>query len=169
VLYLGTERHGKGIDRRQFLRRAAVAGAAAAWTVPVVKTITGTPAFAQNVSGTPNFKDLSYVVVCYTCADTAGQTCCVKWDLDTGATEVGDFSMPDCGDRSGGTCGDPAHFSAGGGGPTFTVCLSEAGIAAGCEIVSGVAKCGSSTSTSNPCVGGVSSGEGCLTFSNCTG
>ncbi len=34
------------------------------------------------------------------------------------------------------------------------MCLSEAGIAAGCSINSGMAKCGSSQSTSNPCVAG---------------
>ena len=44
-----TEKERDGFDRRQFLRRAAVAGAAAAWAAPVVKTVVGTPAFASNV------------------------------------------------------------------------------------------------------------------------
>lgn len=41
----------KGMDRRTFLRRAAVTGAAAAWAAPVVQTITAGPAWATN--GTP--------------------------------------------------------------------------------------------------------------------
>ena len=36
----------KGMDRRTFLRRAAVTGAAAAWATPVIQTITARPAFA---------------------------------------------------------------------------------------------------------------------------
>ncbi len=83
-----TEKERDGFDRRQFLREAAVAGAAAAWTAPVVKTVIGTPAFAQGVSGTPKDegKDLSYVVVFYSCADSPGETCAVKWDIDTGGS-----------------------------------------------------------------------------------
>ena len=77
-----TEKERDGFDRRQFLRRAAVAGAAAAWTAPVVKSIIGTPAFATNVTGSP--KDLSYVAVFYT---SDGQAGAVKWDLDTGVPE----------------------------------------------------------------------------------
>lgn len=163
-----TEKELDGFDRRQFLRRAAVAGAAAAWTAPVVKSVIGTPAFAQGVSGTPKEegKDLSYVVVFYTCEDSPGETCAVKWDLDTGAAEAGDFSIPECGDRSGGTCGDPAHFTFSGGGTSASVCLSEAGIAAGCSISGGMAKCGSSQSTSNPCVAGQGGGN-CISFSGC--
>jgi hypothetical protein len=165
---MGTEK--AGIDRRQFLRRAAVTGAVAAWSAPVVKTITGTPAFAQGVSGSPKdeFKELSYVVVFYSCAETPDQTCAVKWGLDSGAAETGDFSIPECGDRSGGTCGDPAHFVFSSDGQTASVCLSEAGVAAGCSITSGMAKCGSSQSTSNPCVGGQGGGT-CMTFSGCGG
>lgn len=158
---MDTEKDKNRIDRRQFLRRAAVAGAAAAWTAPVVKTIVGTPAFAQGVSGSP--KDLSYVVVFYTCTDSPG-VCAIKWDLDTGGTEVGDFAMPLCGDRSGGVCGDPSHFTISSGGGSATVCLSEAGVAAGCSISSGVAKCGNDPNLG--CVGGVGSGS-CLSFSGC--
>lgn len=42
----------KGMDRRQFLRRAAVTTAVAAWAVPVIETVAATPAFAQT-QGTP--------------------------------------------------------------------------------------------------------------------
>jgi hypothetical protein len=45
------EEERRGIDRRTFLRRAAVTGAAAAWAAPVIQTIAARPAFATN--GTP--------------------------------------------------------------------------------------------------------------------
>lgn len=167
---MGSEHEDRGgIDRRRFLQRAAMAGAAAAWTAPLVKTISGTPAFAQGVSGTPppqEGKDLSYVVVFYTCAESPNETCAVKWDVESGGAEAGDFSIPECGDRSGGTCGDPAHFTFSGSGTSASVCLSEAGIAAGCSITSGMAKCGSIHSTSNPCVSGQGGGN-CMSFSGC--
>ncbi len=41
-----------GLNRREFLRKAAVTTAAAAWAAPVVRSIAATPAFAQ-VNGTP--------------------------------------------------------------------------------------------------------------------
>lgn len=40
----------KGMDRRSFLRKAALTGAAAAWTAPVIQTVTARPAFAQTGS-----------------------------------------------------------------------------------------------------------------------
>ncbi|HWC14337.1 MAG TPA: twin-arginine translocation signal domain-containing protein [Actinomycetota bacterium] len=43
----------KGIERRDFLRKAAATGAAAAWAAPIVNTIAATPAFAQT-GGTPS-------------------------------------------------------------------------------------------------------------------
>jgi hypothetical protein len=52
VQSMTTEDPGNGIGRRRFLRKAAVAGAAAAWATPVVNTITASPAFAQ-VGGSP--------------------------------------------------------------------------------------------------------------------
>ena len=157
----------RGLDRRQFLRKAAATGAAVAWTAPVVKTITGTPAFAQSTSGSPQFQDLSYVVVFYTCADHPGETGAVKWDIG-GGVETGNFNMPDCGGFSGGTFGDPSHFAFSSSGTTASVCLSEAGIAAGCSITSGVAKCGSGQSTTNTCVSGTGGGN-CMSFSGCGG
>ena len=41
---------GSGIRRREFLKRAALTGAAAAWTVPIVQTIGASPAFATTGS-----------------------------------------------------------------------------------------------------------------------
>lgn len=37
----------KGIQRRDFLRKAAATGVAAAWAAPLVNTVAATPAFAQ--------------------------------------------------------------------------------------------------------------------------
>jgi anaerobic selenocysteine-containing dehydrogenase len=42
----------KSLERRDFLRKAAVTGAAAVWAAPVVQTVAATPAFAQT-SNTP--------------------------------------------------------------------------------------------------------------------
>jgi hypothetical protein len=47
-----TRETGEGMNRRDFLRRAAVTGAAAAWAAPVVQTIAANPAWAQS-NGTP--------------------------------------------------------------------------------------------------------------------
>jgi hypothetical protein len=159
--YMVSENKAKQIDRRQFMRRAAVAGAAAAWTAPVVKTIVGTPAFAQEAAGSP--KDLSYVVVFYTYPESPGQ-CAIKWDIDSGSVETGDFALPLCGDRSGGQCGDASHFNFSANGASAQVCPSEAGIALGVVLGGGVAKCGNDSSTG--CVGGVQSGN-CLVFTGC--
>ena len=46
------EDEGKGFDRRTFLRRAALTGAAAAWAAPVIQTVAARPAFAQ--TGSPS-------------------------------------------------------------------------------------------------------------------
>jgi hypothetical protein len=42
----------KGIERREFLRKAAITGAIAAWATPVVQSITASPAFASTVGST---------------------------------------------------------------------------------------------------------------------
>lgn len=42
----------KDLDRREFLRRAALTGVAAAWAAPLVQTIAATPGFAQ-AAGSP--------------------------------------------------------------------------------------------------------------------
>lgn len=44
----------KGIQRRDFLRKAAATGVAAAWAAPLVNTVAATPAFAQAGVGTPS-------------------------------------------------------------------------------------------------------------------
>lgn len=55
----------KGMDRREFLRKAAITGAVV-WAVPVVKSIAATPAYAQN-QGTPACP--------HSDPDTAGGSC----------------------------------------------------------------------------------------------
>lgn len=46
------DEHADQVQRREFLRRAGIAGAAAVWAAPIVNTIAATPAYAQAV-GTP--------------------------------------------------------------------------------------------------------------------
>ena len=157
---MGTDKERDGFDRRQFLRRAAVAGAAAAWATPVVKTIVGTPAFATDVTGSP--KDLSYIVVFYSC--NSQPECAVKWDMNSGVPETANFNMPDCGGFSNATCGDPNIFEVSGGGSAAMVCLTPEAFDEGCRITRGFAKAGSFQSTSNPCAPGAVGGfpPGCL-------
>lgn len=63
----------KSLDRRDFLRKAAITGAAAAWAAPVIQTVAATPAFAQT-AGTPGPCDHSAcVAACNTNADCRGQ------------------------------------------------------------------------------------------------
>lgn len=40
----------KSVERREFLRKAALTGAAAAWAAPIVSTVAATPAFAQQAT-----------------------------------------------------------------------------------------------------------------------
>jgi hypothetical protein len=37
----------RGMERREFLRKAAITGATAAWAAPLIQTVAATPAFAQ--------------------------------------------------------------------------------------------------------------------------
>jgi hypothetical protein len=46
------EKDTKGMDRRAFLRKAALTGGAAAWAAPVIQTVAARPAFAQ--TGSPS-------------------------------------------------------------------------------------------------------------------
>lgn len=63
----------KSVDRREFLRKAAITGAAAAWAAPVIQTVAATPAFAQG-AGTPAVCDHSAcVAACNTNPECRGQ------------------------------------------------------------------------------------------------
>lgn len=166
-----------GMDRREFLRRAAVTGAAAAWTVPVIKTLAGTPALGQTVDGTP--KDISYVAVCYTCS--TGQECQVKFDLrDTGGVEdcesSGGMSTPQCGFdcRHDSGCPDGCSiFDVATSDGSKTVVVSfKSGADPNCSIIEGrgVGKCGNpeQPQSGGECVPGtVSNGGRTITFSMC--
>jgi hypothetical protein len=63
----------KALDRRDFLRKAALTGAAAAWAAPVIQTVAASPAFAQT-AGTPAPCDHSAcVAACNTNPSCRGQ------------------------------------------------------------------------------------------------
>jgi hypothetical protein len=63
----------KALDRRDFLRKAAITGAAAAWAAPVISTVAASPAFAQT-AGTPGPCDHSAcVAACNTNSTCRGQ------------------------------------------------------------------------------------------------
>ncbi len=47
-----TDEDRGGLDRREFIRRAAMTAAAAAWVAPAIQTVAATPAFAGS-QGTP--------------------------------------------------------------------------------------------------------------------
>jgi hypothetical protein len=82
----------KSVERRDFLRKAAVTGAAAAWAAPIVQTVAATPAFAQG-TGTP-----------------AGGGCFHSVGVNGGC-------MGACGTKCGGNQCNVAH-----GGPCGTYC-----------------------------------------------
>jgi len=45
------EKNGRGLDRREFLRRSAIVGGTVAWMTPVIQSL-APPAFAHSVSPT---------------------------------------------------------------------------------------------------------------------
>lgn len=65
-----------GLERREFIRRVAIAGGAA-WAVPIVQTVAATPAYAQTL-GTPRqcFKsgEGSCMEACTSVCEQAGAT-----------------------------------------------------------------------------------------------
>lgn len=65
-----------GFNRRDFLRKAAITGAAAAWAAPVIHTIAATPAFAQT-NGTPVAQNCfhSNADPAQSCMDACTTTC----------------------------------------------------------------------------------------------
>lgn len=159
------------IGRRRFLRRAAAVGAAAAWATPVVKTITGTPAFAQGVTGSPIGDGDYSLTVCYTIAEPTGdpgdpgdgggrggtqgfegteapEESCV----DPRGSEYFSVSGLDGGGDGGEDGGGDDDGDDGGRGVQSTqltgpiqISLTPTGIAAGARIVSASADCGPGT------------------------
>jgi hypothetical protein len=62
----------KEFDRREFLRKAAIAGAVAAWAAPVVQTVAATPAFAQTAGSAAPCDHSACVAACNTNATCRG-------------------------------------------------------------------------------------------------
>jgi hypothetical protein len=82
----------KGMDRREFIRKAAITGAVA-WAVPVIQTVGATPAYAGN--GT---------VLCqHSIGGDTGDGC-------QGACQASDGCGNDCNDICGPTCDCPGRF-----------------------------------------------------------
>jgi hypothetical protein len=105
------EKDRKEIDRRTFLRRAALTGAATAWVAPVVQSIAATPAFAQTVGGTPVPED---------CFHSNGGR--------TGTGCMGACTAAGCtGEACDGTDPDPCNPNYGGEGPCQYLCPSGQG------------------------------------------
>ena len=87
-----------GLNRRQFLRQAAVTTATAAWAAPVIQTIAARPAYA----GTPVVCDHSACIGA--CAATGNQATCGGPPGIVCAQACGQFG---CG-GGGQICSDPA-------------------------------------------------------------
>ena len=89
----------KSLERRDFLRKAAITGAAAAWAAPIVQTVAATPAFA---TGTP--------------------APCPKSD------DPNTSCMSRCQDSGGGGCGSACQNQCANGGALCTngVCVDSA-------------------------------------------
>jgi hypothetical protein len=62
------DKEGRELNRRDFIRRAAVTGAAAAFAAPVIQTVAATPAFA-GTTGSPAPGG------CFHSSDTPGEGC----------------------------------------------------------------------------------------------
>lgn len=99
----------KELDRRAFLRRAAVTGAAAAWAAPVVQSIAATPAFAQTAGGSPVADD------CFKSTLNQAGTSCIS-ACTAACTAAG---VP----GGGNACNnDPQGCNPLGNGPCFAYC-----------------------------------------------
>jgi hypothetical protein len=94
------------LDRRAFLRRAAVTGLVTAWAAPTVQSIAATPAFAQVNGGTPAPGD---------CFHSEGG--------ETGEGCIGACTAAGCtGEACDGVDPDPCNPFYGGDGPCSYLC-----------------------------------------------
>jgi hypothetical protein len=154
-----SEDRGTGLDRREFLRRAAQTGVATAWAAPLLTTITAPAAYAQ-------YKDFSYVALCYTC-DGGTTRCCLKFDLtDDGTAEFpcdrNNFQTPKCDfpfDDTDNNCANCADVSLTSPDDGATIIATIA--RPGCRFVDGqgVGKCGNPPETGE-CVAAVITPDG---------
>ena len=99
------EKDPKELNRRAFLRRAALTGVATAWVAPVVQSIAATPAFAQTVGRTPVLED---------CFHSSGGP------NDTGC--MGACTQVCTGEACDGLDPDPCNPHYGGDGPCAYLC-----------------------------------------------
>lgn len=105
------EKVHKEMDRRTFLRRAALTGVATAWAAPVVQSIAATPAFAQTNGQTPVPED---------CFHSIGG--------ETGGGCMGACKASGCkGEACDGVDPDPCNPFYGGDGPCQYLCPSGQG------------------------------------------
>ena len=105
------EKDPKELNRRAFLRRAALTGVATAWVAPVVQSIAATPAFAQTVGQTPVPEDCFH--------SSGGPNDTVVW------APVRRPAAP--ARRATGVDPDPCNPHYGGEGPCQYLCLSGQG------------------------------------------
>ncbi|MGH2660509.1 MAG: twin-arginine translocation signal domain-containing protein [Actinomycetota bacterium] len=113
-----SDREKTGLNRRDFLRRAAATTAAAAWAAPVIQTIAATPAFAST-NGTPRVgcfhsPDEDHPDPAQSCMDT----CTGKCDgiTDHPGDRCDGFGDPD------GPCGIWCNISPGNQCPNSNFC-----------------------------------------------
>ena len=92
-----------GFDRRTFLRRAAVTGAAAAWAAPVVQTVMARPAFAVG----------------------AGTAFCGHSVGPSGGTDCSEGAMGACKFACNGTCADATSAVDPCNTITFAACVGS--------------------------------------------
>jgi hypothetical protein len=99
----------KGLNRREFIRKAAITGAVA-WAVPAIQTVAATPAFAQTsgsacvhspiAAGNPNCKDACGSVGMAECGKDCGGGCeAICGDCISGGGNVcpsPDYCNPAC-------------------------------------------------------------------------
>ncbi|HJQ91899.1 MAG TPA: hypothetical protein VJ950_09340 [Acidimicrobiia bacterium] len=139
---VGDQGMDQGITRRDLLRRGAVLGGAVIWATPVVQTLGMGRAFAQTAS--PTGKDISYMVISWTCGEDKLHTKLNK----NGASEAG--ATPDCEMTLDGSVAAnlPAWVSVGAAnGSCVSVTVDSSLLTAGCTIGRILLKAGSDEST----------------------
>jgi hypothetical protein len=148
------EEVNQGLTRRDLLRRGVVLGGAVIWTTPVVQTLGMGRAFAQTASPIEGGKDISYLVLAWSC--DSGETWSHTKFNENGTPEAG--QIPDCGDKVtadppdglGSTAANDPGFGVTVDGPCATITIPSS--LDGCTVVAFL-KAGSAQSTTDPCQG----------------
>lgn len=123
----------KGMNRREFIRKAAITGAVA-WAVPAIQTVAATPAYADHSPASPTptvcehspHSNESEVNPCLGSGDDCMSTCKCKCIQQTGQDQGGECAAvcnPNC---ARGTCPpqycNPGCWDCTGGEVTFGPC-----------------------------------------------